>query len=168
MTEEFPAEALEALAGHDAFERDADGYKLSTIPFDSAVTASEAAPDWALSYALTVWVPTLQAVTVDDVGPAVRRGWYETLKRRLEDAPTATRAQVDLERFAVTADDETVAVTYEFEFGDARQAVAIAKTFGEYVEGTYVEGVIPGYEYESPVTDLIESATREGSGGTPL
>ncbi|MEF8975818.1 MAG: DUF5813 family protein, partial [Halapricum sp.] len=44
--------------------------------------------------------------------------------------------------------------------------------FVEYVEGTYVEGAVPGYDYEPPVADLLNQAQSGGSqgdrGGTPL
>jgi ATP phosphoribosyltransferase len=41
-------------------------------------------------------------------------------------------------------------------------AADIAKAFVEYVEGTYVEGVIPGYEYADPVAGLRQRARQTG------
>ena len=104
-------------------------------------------------------------------GDAVESGWLDTFERRLADAPGATRASVDLDSFSVTAANGTVTVRYGYAFGSAERAVEIAKTFVEYVEGTYVEGVVPGYEYESPVTDLLSAAGTNADGergGTPL
>ena len=69
---------------------------------------------------------------------------------------------------AYTRDGEDVFVTYGFEWADPDRAAGIAKTFVEYVEGTYVEGVVPGYEYQSPVADLLERASQGEGGGTPL
>ena len=80
----------------------------------------------------------------------------------------ATRSDIDLETFDVERDGENVYVTYGFEWDDPSRAADIAKTLIEYVEGTYVEGVIPGYEYESPVADLLDRASQGEGGGTPL
>jgi len=102
----------------------------------------------------------------------VRDGWLETLERRLEDAPKSTRVAVDLDEYTVEADDEAVVVTYRFSLGGEREAADVAKTFVEYVEGTYVEGIVPGYEYVGVVADLVSAASTGGSegsrGGTPL
>jgi len=44
----------------------------------------------------------------------------------------------------------------------------------DYVEGTYVQGVIPGYEYGEPVAGLLDRAQQNADsddatrGGTPL
>jgi len=171
MTDETPAEARDAFEAHDAFAAADGGYRVTTTVFDTEVTASER-DDYATDFRVRVEVPTLQRVTEDgEVGDAVQSGWLDTLERRLEDAPMATRASVDLDGFDVTTADGTVAVTYEFSHGDAARAVEIAKTFVEYVEGTYVEGVVPGYDYGEPVTDLLSAASTDEDGqhgGTPL
>lgn len=166
---EFPDSVERAFGHHDAFERDGDAYVVQTTAFEGRVTAVDG-PKYYSAYTVTVRVPTLPAATADEVGDAVTDGWFETLERRLEDAPQATRADVELGTFDVERDGEDVYVTYGFEWGDADRAADIAKTFVEYVEGTYVEGVIPGYEYVSPVEDLIDTASQEGGGGggTPL
>jgi len=171
MSEEIPADARAAFEGHDAYAATPEGYRVTTTVFDATVTAA-AGEDWRTVFAVTVSVPTLRAAVADgDVGDAVRDGWYDTFRRRLEDAPTATRASVELDAFDVEREDDVVTVRYEYAFGSEKRGVDIAKTFVEYVEGTYVEGVVPGYEYESPVTDLLSAAATDGSGergGTPL
>lgn len=166
---DFPESVERAFDYHDAFEHDGDAYLLTTTAFDGRVTAVDG-PEYFSAYTVTVRVPTLDGATADDVGDAVQDGWFETLERRLEDATKATRADVELETFEVEQDGEDVYVTYGFEWGNADKAADIAKTLVEYVEGTYVEGVIPGYEYVSPVADLVDSASQEGGGGggTPL
>jgi len=62
--------------------------------------------------------------------------------------------------------------TYEFTLGSADRAADVAKAFVEYVEGTYVEGIVPGYSYEGKVADLVSDASSGGGdgevGGTPL
>jgi len=171
MADEFPAGAREAVGAHDAFEGGPDGYRLTTTVFEATVTASER-DDYATDVTVRVDVPTLQSVTEDgQVGDAVQSGWLDTLERRLEDAPKATRASVELDDFGVTTENGVVTVTYEFAYGDAERAADVAKTFVEYVEGTYVEGVVPGYDYGEPVTDLLSAAATgedDERGGTPL
>lgn len=171
MTDELPTEARQALEDNDAFAAGTDGYRVTTTPFTTAITASER-DDYATDFTVRVETPTLRtAVTDGEVGDAVQRGWLDTLERRLEDAPMATRVSVDIDGFDVSTDGDTVAVTYEFSYGDAGRAVDIAKTFVEYVEGTYVEGVVPGYEYGEPVADLLGAAATGNDGergGTPL
>jgi hypothetical protein len=166
MTGELPAAVDRAFARHEAFERDGDGFVVGTTAFEGRVTAVDGGGRAA--YTVTVRAPTIQATTADDVGEAVTEGWFDTLRRRLADAPKATRSDVDLGTFDVERDGEDVYVTYGFEWDDPGRAADIARTFVEYVEGTYVEGVIPGYEYEPPVADLLERASRGEGGGTPL
>jgi hypothetical protein len=171
MTEELPEAVAAAFDNHDAYEPAPEGVRMTTAAFDGIVTVADG-PEWRHTYTVTVRVPTLQAATSEPVGAAVTDGWFETFERRLEDAPTATRTTVELADFDVIQDGEEVIVTYSFALGDADTAARVAKTFVEYVEGTYVEGVIPGYEYESPVADLVSEAASAGGdgevGGTPL
>jgi hypothetical protein len=164
-----PESVREAAADREVFEPQSAGYNVRTTAFSGRVTAAPAS-DWATRFRVTVDVPTLDSVVDGGVGPAVADGWLDTLERRLADAPQSTRARVDIEAFTVEADDETVTVVYEFEFGDAGTGLDVAKTFVEYVEGTYVEGVVPGYDYGPPVADLLSEASQgDGErGGTPL
>jgi len=170
MSDDSPESAASAFEGNSAFESTDDGYRVTTTAFEGIVVADDA-PEWRVAYTVTVRAPTLSAATVETVGDAVADGWFETLERRLEDAPKATRTSVELDEFAVERDDENVVVTYGFELGNADTAARVAKTFVEYVEGTYVEGVVPGYEYEGAVADLVNQAQANGeggAGGTPL
>jgi hypothetical protein len=165
MTDESGGAIERAFERHGAYTRDGEGFVISTTACEGRVTAVEGA---APVYTVTVRVPHIQAVTTDAVGEAVAEGWFDTLHRRLAEAPKATRADVDLATFEIERDGEDVFVTYGFEWADPDRAAGIAKTFVEYVEGTYVEGVVPGYEYESPVADLLERASQGEGGGTPL
>lgn len=177
MTDETPAdgetpdEVAAATRDRETFEPadDGEGYHVRTTAFDGRVTAVSAS-GWATAFTVTVAVPTLDSVVEGGVGPAVADGWRDTLERRLADAPAATRVPVDLETFEVKASGDTVTVVYGFESGDADTGLDVAKTFVEYVEGTYVEGVIPGYDYGPPVADLLSEASQgDGDrGGTPL
>jgi len=168
-TPELPAGAARALERHDAFEPEASGYRLTTSRFGGHVTAVDLGD--RTGYTLTVRAPTLSAATPDEVGDAVESGWLDTMRRRLEDAPKATRADVDLSTFDLETDGEEIVVTFGFSFGTADRAVEVVKTFAEYVEGTYVESVVPGYGYEGAVGDLLQGASQGAGGrhgGTPL
>jgi hypothetical protein len=174
MTDELPDSTERAFRRHDAFERESTGerggFRLRTGRFDARVTAVDLG-DYRVGYTVTVRAPTLAAAAADEVGEAVRDGWLETMRRRLEDAPKATRADVELSTFEVERDGDEVVVTFGFEWGNADRAAEVAKTFAEYVEGTYVESVVPGYGYEGVVGELLQGASQgEGGrkGGTPL
>lgn len=169
QTDETPDAVEAAAAEREAFEPAAEGYHVQTTNFDARVTARPA-NEWATAFTVTVDVPTLPSVVSGTVGDAVAEGWRDTFERRLAEAPKATRATVDLDEFRVESGDDALTVVYEFSFGDAGQGLDVAKTLVEYVEGTYVEGVVPGYEYEGPVADLLSEASQgDGErGGTPL
>jgi hypothetical protein len=172
MTDEIPDSARAAFEGHEAITATEDGYAVETTIFDGFVRASDG-PEFKDTYTVTVFVPTLSAAAAEAVGPAVEEGWQDTLERRLEDAPQSTRASVDLHALDVEQIDEELQIALTFEWGDADRAADIAKTFVEYVEGTYVEGIVPGFEYEPPVSDLLANASQgddssASRGGTPL
>ncbi|QGN08128.1 hypothetical protein Hrd1104_13030 [Halorhabdus sp. CBA1104] len=181
MTADLPTAVADAMAAHDAFEAGNDRYRVTTTAFDGTVTATET-DGVGYEFTVTVRAPMLGAAIEDEVvGPAVEEGWFDTYERRLEDAPKATRAQVELDSYDLREQGREAIATFRFTFGDAARGVEIAKTIVEYVEGTYVEGVVPGYEYGSPVADLLQRATTTGSepeaesddsggrrGGTPL
>ncbi|MFT4881095.1 MAG: hypothetical protein ACI9HI_001096 [Salinirussus sp.] len=169
MSEELPDSAVQAFERHDAFEREANGFRLTTSRFGGRVTAVDLGG--GVAYTLTVRAPTLETATVNEVGEAVESGWFDTMRRRLADAPKATRSDVSLSGFDLEEDGDEVVVTFQFEWDGADRAAAIAKTFAEYVEGTYVESVVPGYDYEGVVGDMLQGASQgEGGrkGGTPL
>jgi len=168
---DVPDDVADVFDARDVFVPSGSGYVVETTSFEGHVTASEG-EKWRTDYEVTVRAPTLQAATADEVGPAVHEGWLETLERRLEDAPKATRVAVDIDEYTVEEDAEEVVVTYRFSLGGEREAADVAKTFVEYVEGTYVEGIVPGYDYVGVVADLMNAASTGGSegsrGGTPL
>lgn len=167
MNDEYPDEMAIVLADADAVNRTEAGYRITATAFEGTleVTGSEV-PGWTVT--LSVRVPSLDSVTTDRVTPAVETDWLRTLQRRLEDAPMATRRSVTLDAFSVEPTDGHVDIEYTYTHDSAQGAVDIASTFAEYVEGTYVETVIPGYEYEPPVSDLLSDATDGEKGGTPL
>jgi hypothetical protein len=169
MSDDVPERAAHALRRHKAVQREDDRYLIDSTVFDATVTAATA--DGGHRWTVTVTVPSLSAATTDHVGDAVAAGWFETFERRLADAPKSTRAPLELEALSVERRGLDVVVTFAFVWDGPTRAVDIAKTLVEYVEGTYVEGTIPGYAYEPPVSDLLGRAETGGDaerGGTPL
>ncbi|EMA46649.1 DUF5813 family protein [Halococcus saccharolyticus] len=156
MTNDAPS--TDGFDSHSAFEPTDDGFALTTIPFDSQAEATES------GYRIDIHVPTLDAATEESVAEAVREGWFETFERRLADAGGVTRGNVDVPAPSVERDAGTVRVTFAFEHDDLAGAADAAKALAEYVEGTYVEGIVPGYTYEPPVADLLARARQQGDG----
>jgi hypothetical protein len=148
--------AERAFRRHDSFERaDADGYEHVTTAFDAAVVPSPA--EGAVRFELRMAVPTLNAVTEDAVADVVEDGWYETFALRVEDVGGVTATDRDLSP-AVAREGDEVVVEMAFEDLDANRGVDDASALVNFVEGTYVQGVIPGYEYREPVTDILSRA----------
>jgi hypothetical protein len=162
MTDDIETE----FVSRDAFESQAERYQVTTAAFDSSVAATQDGE--TIHFTVEVTVPDIQAVTVEDVGATVATDWFETFERRLADAPKATRATVELDGFEVTERTDSVEIVYQFSRESPQSGIDIAKTFAEYVEGTYVEGVIPGYEYTGAVAELLGDASQGKEGGTPL
>jgi hypothetical protein len=164
----LPERAERAFAAHDAFEPDGDGVELTTTAFEGRVTATET-DDWAIRYTVTVRAPMLSTAVEGPVGPAVEDGWFDTFALRLADAPGAVRASVDLDDLDVFEEDGDAVAVFTFTWGNADRAPAIAKALAEYVEGTYMEGIVPGYDYREPVASMLSQASQgESRGGTPL
>jgi hypothetical protein len=161
MTDDLPDRAVRAFEAHDAFER-ADGwFDLTTTGFEARATAG-ATDERSLRYTLEVRAPTLQAATADEVGESVAAGWFDTYERRVADAPMAVRHDVEVAERRVFEEAGDAVVVFGFEWPNADQGPDIAKALSEYVEGTYVEGIVPGYEYEPPVSDLLSAARQSG------
>lgn len=161
------------LESHDAFVQrpESEGYDLETTVFETRVDVAAADGKRDGEFTVTVFLPSLSAAVAPDsdpaVEPVVEDGWYETLERRLEDtfsvANTGTYEEPSLER-----DPEEVRVVLEYIAWDAREGVEDAKTLIEYVEGTYAQGLIPGYEYRGEAATLLESAQTQGDGDGPM
>lgn len=153
-------DARQAFDDHDAFDRDGTAYALSTTPFDAHVEVT----DEPARYRVTVRVPGLDATTEEPVEDVLCEGWFDTLSLRLEDAPGVTRANIDVPEPTVERLGEAVRVAFEFAHDDPPRAAAAAKALIEYVEGTYVEGIVPGYSYRPPVSDLLSRARQQSEG----
>lgn len=163
MGADVPEPARTALEANEAFEPAGEGYAVSTARFESLVTA-EMAEDRSLRFTVTVLMPMLSSAVAGDVGPTVEAGWFETLERRLADATLSTRADVELDAFGLETTDGDAVATFAFTVESADLGASVAQTIVEYAEGTYVEGIVPGYEYREPVAGLIDRA-RQGDEG---
>ncbi|TKX73892.1 hypothetical protein EXE46_11975 [Halorubrum sp. GN11_10-6_MGM] len=162
-TEALPEGVRRAFADHGSFERDGDGWVSTTTAFDGRVRA-EPADGGRVRLAVTVRVPTLSAVTADEVADVVEDGWADTFERRAVDVGGVTRADREFDPVVEREGDE-IAVAYALTDINERRGVDDAGALIDFVEGTYVQGVIPGYEYTDPVSGLLSAARQQGGGG---
>ncbi|WP_226005559.1 DUF5813 family protein [Natrinema salinisoli] len=176
---DLPDPIARELESHDAFAQSDDGFDLTTTVFETTITADDAEGKRDGRFHVTVFLPTLDAAVADEVvATPVEDGWFETLERRLADvftvAHTGTHDEPIIER-----DDEEVRVILEYTAWDAGEGVDDAKALIEFVEGTFAQGIIPGYEYRDEAATLLENAQNTGqqaadgdgdgsSGGMPL
>jgi len=147
-----------ALAAADAFEAVDTGYAVASATFEAvAVPGAE-------TVTVTVELPTIDAVVVGEtVADVVVDGWYETLVRRLDGVTTVTPASVaapSIERLADRVVVE-VAVTPR-----ADHVAADVLAVVNFVEGTWVGGIIPGYDYVESVQALRTRAAETGGTDT--
>jgi hypothetical protein len=172
---DLPAAVERELESHDAFVATDEGYDLTTTVFETTVTATDAEGKRDGEFRVVVDLPSLDAAVADEaVAPVVEDGWLETLERRLEDTFTVAHTSTHDDP-VVDREGETVRVTLEYVAWDAAEGVEDAKALVEYVEGTYAQGIIPGYEYRGPAATLLENAQNRGqeasegdSGGMPM
>lgn len=160
----------ESFERHPRFERVAgqagESWTPTTNDWDATVTVQDDA------VAISVEVPMLDEVVEEEtVAPVVEDGWFETLERRLEDVDGVTYADVTDIDVSRGGRQVTVAATLEPRPGKvADDTLAIVN----YVEGTWFEGVIPGYPYVEKVQAMREQAAQNATGaggersGTPL
>jgi hypothetical protein len=160
---ELPDRAGRALGDHASLAAREDGtWEATTTPFDATVVP-EPSDGSEVVYRVVVRVPTLDAVTTDDVAPVVEEGWYETFELRVVDVGGVTRGTH--EDPTVGREAETVTVEATVSDSDAGRAADDAVAIVDFVEGTYVQGVIPGYDYTDPVQSLLDRARQTGGTG---
>lgn len=96
-------------------------------------------------------LPMLDAVVEDEtVAPVVEDGWFETFERRVEDVTRVLDADVQLPKVSRDGDIIRVETRLVTEASGPDDAIAIVN----YVEGTWVEGIIPGYDYDDRVQSI--------------
>jgi len=154
MTEASRAER--AFRDHDDFERVDEGrFEATTTAFDAVVAACEV--DGRIEYDLTIRAPSLSAAVDGDVAAVVEEGWLETFELRVADADGVLRKEHDLDP-TVRLTEEAVIVETTFTDINERRGVDDAAAVVNYVEGTYVQGIIPGYDYTGTAAQLIDRA----------
>ena len=158
-----PDRVRRAFAAHGSFEREGDAWVSTTTAFDGRVRAVPA-DERGIRFTVTVRVPTLSAVTAGEVAAVVEDGWADTFERRVVDVGGVTRREREFDP-AVETDGDEIAVTYALTDGNERRGVDDAGALIDFVEGTYVQGIIPGYEYTKPVSELLAAARRHGNDG---
>ncbi len=150
-------------------ESETISYQRTAFPVTVQFDAQEAQ--------VQITVPTLDAVTADEeIGSAVVDGWFETLQLRLEDVATATTHDDEDIALTVTRNAEEITITYRITLRRPDQMDKEVSAIAQFVEGTYLQGVVPGYEYEDPVASLMAAASKQAGsedvdpkrGGTPL
>ncbi|WP_435347701.1 DUF5813 family protein [Haloarchaeobius sp. HRN-SO-5] len=159
----LPESVERALERHDAFTRVDDEFAVGTTRLDAVVTAAPTGDDRDGAFRVTVRIPTLDAVVEGEtVPPVVEDGWFETLELRLEDAFDVAHT-LDHDDPTVERRGETVVATFTYRSGSARTGVEDAKAVAEFAEGTFVQGIVPGYDYGGPAAELLTNATQGGS-----
>ncbi|WP_205427157.1 DUF5813 family protein [Halorussus sp. MSC15.2] len=148
-----------AFRQHPHFERTGDGeFGTPEKPFENVVTVADA-DEGSHRYEVVARTPMLDAVVEGEtVADVVEDGWFETLELRLEDAHTVANA--DAAPPEIEREGDEVVATVEFESADPEQAAEDALAIAEFVEGTWVQGIIPGYEYREPAAGLRERAQQ--------
>lgn len=165
MTDAVDA-ATSTFEDHDAFTRESTTpnditFTVSSTPFDALVEIDPAAS--GVLYRVTVRLPAINAVVRgEEVAPVVQDGWFETFTRRTTDMTGVIRGDGLTPEVRLDA-AETVVVETEFTTDDPRHAAADAKAVIDYVEGTYVQGIIPGYDYRDPAASLLHRAQRNAN-----
>jgi hypothetical protein len=150
-----------AFRDHGSFERRGeDTFESVTTPFEATV-AAESAGEGRVALRVRVRVPMLSSVVEDHVADVVEEGWFETFELRVTDVGGVTRGDHDLSP-TVRRDGGDAVVEVALEDIDERRAVDDAGSLVNFVEGTYAQGIIPGYEYTDPASQLIERARQTG------
>ena len=162
MVDDVTERARRAFWSHGSFEPSDDAYENVTTPFDARVAVDEADGGRG-RFEVTVRVPSLDAAVAEDVAPVVEDGWSVTFELRVEDVGGVTRGDDEVETEVRRTRDEIV-VEMTYEDLDANRGADDANALVNFVEGTYVQGIIPGYEYTGPVSELVSNA-RDAAGG---
>lgn len=157
MTDELETEIRRKFSQHPDVDPVNDHFLVTTTPFDASIDAES--DGQAILLQVSVTAPTLDAVVADDsMAQVVREGWLETFERRIENTDGVTRTDPSPAIVALEEDDQLLSVTFHLRTEAIDQAIEDAIALVNFFEGTYVQGIIPGYDYEEPVSGLLERA----------
>lgn len=161
---ELPDRVERAFRDDNSFEQEESGkYTLTTTAFEGVVEV-EPVDEGRIRFAITVRVPGLNAVTEGEVAPVVEDDWYRTLRLRVEDVGGIARGDHDWQPELSRDDSGSGEIRIQTELTEIaeRRGVADSRAFIDFVEGTYVQGIIPGYEYTEPVSEILSKARQQG------
>lgn len=158
MTDESLDAAERAFIDHADFESVGNGAFLAErTPFVGEVHLAE--DDGDVSYRVVARVPILDEVVVGEtVADVIQDGWHETLERRLADAHKVTNASASPPD--VAQEEGTVLVEVTFRDADSQRAPTEAQAILDFILGTWMQGIIPGYEYTENVQALRDRAAQ--------
>lgn len=142
-----------AFEAHPRFEPRAEGvFAIDGMDFEAWVRIDEGA------VVLVDEVPTLDATVVGEtVAQVVAEGWLDTFERRVEDVNGVVEAPIDEPQ--VHRDGDVIRVETRIAVGDQADPAEVVAA-ANYIEGTWVEGIIPGYEYDERVR-MIRNRARQ-------
>ena len=150
-----------AFENSEGFVGCADGFRAVDTPFDAHVRLVEQ-DESTVEYVLDCQVPSLDAVVEGDtLSDALLDGWAETMARRLGDAGHATSLEA-LEVDCSWDRDQFEVVFRIHRPVDRAPPIADLLALVGYLEGTYLQGLIPGYSYQEPAAGMLEQAERRG------
>ena len=161
MSEDPRDRGERALRRHDSVSAPTDGVaRVTTTPFDATIAVG-AGENGAVRFTTTARVPFIGEVTTETIADVVADGWADTFRRRVENVGRVTAGDHDLSP-SVERDGNELVARVTLSDLDANRGANDAVAFADYVEGVYVQGVIPGYDYTEPVVGLIDAARAAG------
>ncbi len=149
--------ARDALArASTAVPTEMGSFSLEVTVFTISVEPSSV--DGQPAFDLRVLVPPLGMVTEEPIPSVVEDEWFRTFELRLADIAGATRGHHSL---AVHTERGPAMIAVDITVADQNldRALDDITAVAEYIEGTYVEGLIPGYSYTDVARTLRERAT---------
>lgn len=156
MTEEL-ADTFRSRA--DYREQEPGVFAVEDLDFEAQVIVDEG------TVTLVHELPTLDATVVGEtVAPVVQSGWAETFERRVQDVTGVIDGPVSGPTVAKSG--ETIRVRIELQ-GEGQRAPEMVRHAVEFIESTWVEGIIPGYDYDERVQAIRNRAMATGEDGTP-
>lgn len=161
---ELPDRVRRAFDDHGSYEQvDETTYRSMGTAFDAVVEA-EPAEDGRIRFDVSVTVPMLGSVTEDEMADVVEEGWYETFELRIGDVGGIARGDHEYEP-SVRRSGSDIVVSASLSDIDESRGVDDVNAFITFVEGTYVQGLIPGYSYTGPVSNLLSNARQQDDSG---
>jgi hypothetical protein len=155
MTEISLEDIVSAIQIQNAFElvEDVEGlFTSKTTVFDAKLEINII--EKGIEFRVEMEVPTIDSIVLEEVEPIIKEGWLETFSLRLEDIGGAVQNKFDSVEIELK-NEKKVVIIIEFSSESINRGIGDAKAIVDYIEGTYREGIIPGFKYDKMVADLI-------------